>query len=277
MKNIKKIIFKIESIITKAPLSLKNQAQEKLFQLKKEIIIKNKIIEYYNQYRNFIIINNITSLLHSILDFSNFDLNKYTEKSEINDIYQIIQRFVNYKKYISLKDLDKPIKFENYALITKNYLNKEQCIKDKNWSRELKLDQSFLDILNINFVAGKAIAYNILADYCFCEKIVPINYSYNKQNNNDQDILIYNYKNENKLYYYTYDIDLQHAVIESSSLLDNEETNNILKIILLNYGEDLFILCNDMNNSTIIYYIKDFRKINNNKIKKYKVERINIF
>ena len=176
----KKNIYKIESIITKAPLSLRNQAQEKLFQLKQEIIIKNKIIEYYNQYRNFIIINNITSLLHTILDFSNFDLNKYTEKSEFNDIYHLIQIFINYKKFISLKDLDKPIKFETYPLITKNYLNKEQCIKDKNWPIELKLDQSFLDILNINFVTGKTIAYNILADYCFSEKIVPINYSYNK-------------------------------------------------------------------------------------------------
>jgi len=100
-------------------------------------------------------------LLHRILDFSNFDLNEYTEKSEINDIYQLIQRFIIYKKFISLEHLDKPIKFENYPLITKNYLNKEQCIKDKNWSRELKLDQSFLDILNINLVTGKAIAYNI--------------------------------------------------------------------------------------------------------------------
>ena len=70
-------ISKFELIIKKAPLSLRNQAQEKLFQLKKEIIIKNKIIEFYNQYKNFIIINNITSLLHTILDFSNFELNKY--------------------------------------------------------------------------------------------------------------------------------------------------------------------------------------------------------
>ena len=94
-------ISKIELIIKNAPLSLRNQAQEKLLQLKKEIIIKDKIIEFYNQYRNFIIINNITSLLHTILDFSNFNLNKYTDKSKINDIYHLIQRFINYKNYIS--------------------------------------------------------------------------------------------------------------------------------------------------------------------------------
>ena len=58
------------------------------------------------------------------------------------------------------------------------------------------------------------------------------------------------------------------------SLLDNEESNKILNIVLLNYGEDLFILCNDMRNFniSIIFYISNFRK---NKItKKYKVERI---
>ena len=160
----KKNISKIESIIAKAPLSLRNQAQEKLLQLKKEIIIKNKIIEYYNQYRNFIIINNITSLLHTILDFSNFDLNNYSENSKINDIFNLIQKFINYKKFIkfiSLEDLDKPIKFGDYSLITKIYLNKEQYIKDKNEPKELILNQSFLDIIML---------YNILADYCFSEK-----------------------------------------------------------------------------------------------------------
>ena len=154
----KKNISKIESIIAKAPLSLRNQAQDKLLQLKKEIIIKNKIIEYYNQYRNFIIINNITSVLHTILDFSNFDLNNYTEKSKINDICHLIQKFINYKKFIkfiSFEDLDNPIKFGDYSLITKNYLNKEQYIKDKNEPKELILNQSFLDIININFITGK--------------------------------------------------------------------------------------------------------------------------
>ena len=38
-------ISKIELIIKKAPASLRSQAQKKLLQLKKEIIIKNKIIE----------------------------------------------------------------------------------------------------------------------------------------------------------------------------------------------------------------------------------------
>jgi len=271
-------ISKFELIIKKAPASLRSQAQKKLIQLKKEIIIKNKIIEYYNQYRNFIIINNITSLLHTILDFSVFELNKFTEESKINDIYHLTQRFINYKKFISLENLDKPIKFEDYSLITKNYLNKEQFIKDKNEPIELFLNQSFLDVLNINFETGKTIRYNILADYCFSEKIVPINYNYNynQLDNNNQDILIYNYKNDHKLYYGTYDIDLQHAYIESLSLLDNEESNNILRIILLNYGEDIFILCNDMDNSTIIYYINDFKR-KNNKMKKYKIERINNF
>ena len=55
---------------------------------------------------------------------------------------------------------------------------------------------------------------------------------------------------------------MQLAFIETSSLLDNEKSNNILNIILLNYGEDIFILCNNMNNSTILYYIIDFRKNN---------------
>ena len=125
------------------------------YNYKKEIIIKNKIIEFYNQYRNFIIINNITSLLHTILDFSNFDLNKFTDKSRINDIYNLIQRFINYKKFISLENLDKPINFEDFSLITKNYLNKEQCIKDKNEPKELLLNQSYLDVININFETEK--------------------------------------------------------------------------------------------------------------------------
>ena len=276
-------ISKIELIIKNAPLSIRNHAQEKLLQLKKELIIKNKIIEFYNQYRNFIIINNITSLLHTILDFSNFDLNKFTDKSRINDIYNLIQRFINYKKFISLENLDKPINFEDFSLITKNYLNKEQCIKDKNEPKELLLNQSFLDVLNINFITGKTIRYNILADYCSSEKVVPINYNYNQQDNNVQDILICNYKNDHKLYYCTYDPYLQQAFIESAHLLINEESNNILKIFLLNYGEDIFILCNDMNfnmnmnnSTTTIYYINDFRK-NNNNIKKYKVARIYFF
>ena len=84
------------------------------------------------------------------MDFSEFELNKFTEESKINDIYYLTQRFINCKNFISLENLDKPIKFEDYSLITKNYLNKEQCIKDKNEPKELLLEQSFLDVLNIN-------------------------------------------------------------------------------------------------------------------------------
>ena len=264
----------IELIIKNAPLSLRNQAKEKLLNLKKEIIIKNRIIEYYKQFSNFIIINNMSSLLNTLLDFSNFNLQELIKKPGINDIYHLIKSFINDNKFISLENLDKPIKFEKYLLVTKNYLNKEECIKDKNSSKELLLNKSFLNILNINFETGETIKYNILAEYCSSEKVVPIIYNYNIKNIQYQDILIFNYKNDHKLYYSSYNINCQKAIIKSLSLLDNEESNKILNIVLLNYGEDLFILCNDMRNFniSIIFYISNFRK---NKItKKYKVERI---
>ena len=85
------ILF-IESIIKNVPLSLKKKAEEKIINLKNEIKIKNKIIEYYNEYKNFITINNMCSLLHSILDFSNLNLKNNNYK--LDDSYKLIENFI---------------------------------------------------------------------------------------------------------------------------------------------------------------------------------------
>ena len=70
----------LESYIKNTFSSLRKKAEEKLNILKEENKVKKIIIEYYNQYNNFIIINNTISLLSSILDFN--DLNLLNEKSE---------------------------------------------------------------------------------------------------------------------------------------------------------------------------------------------------
>ena len=182
-----KISF-FESIIKDAPLTLRKKAEKKILKLKKEIEIKNKIIEYYNQLKNFITINNMLSLLHTILDLSEIN----NSKNEINNLYKIIQDFLNCEKCYKFAKLKESKKFFNYSMITKSYINKDESIKEKNEPKELKLDLSFLDVININLETGETYVYKILADYCFSEKLVPIPYNYNKNKNNIDfhDILI---------------------------------------------------------------------------------------
>ena len=66
----------IESINKNVSFSLRRKAEDKIINLKNEIKIKNKIIEYYKEYKNFIKISNMCSLLHSILDLSDLNLGK---------------------------------------------------------------------------------------------------------------------------------------------------------------------------------------------------------
>ena len=256
-------ILLFESIIREAPLSLRKKAEEKLLLLKKEIKIKDILIKYYNEYKNFIIINNICSLFHTIIDFSNLKLSEKTKINKYNDFKQLIECFLNCENYVKFEKLEKPIKFYNYSLLTKNYLNKEENIKDKNEPKELELDLSYLDVLNINFETNETIVYNILALYCNSEKIVPIPYNnYKKETKiNCQDILIYNYKNDRKIYYCIYDISFQCTHNPLIPLI-NEPIRDISKIIMLNNGEDLFIICKivDNDNLTYFYCISNFRK-----------------
>ena len=192
----------------------------------------------------------------------------------MDNSYKLIKNFINCEKFMNITNLENPITFLADYKITKNYTNKEEYIKDKNEPKELKLDLSYLDILNINYETNQTIIYNILATYCFSEKIVPIDYNYNKNNMNYQDILIYNYKNDNKLYYGIYRIYLQYLKYNSLILLINEKLEKIIKIILLNNGEDLFIFCKVMEDDEFnyIYYINNFRK--EKKDKKYSIPRI---
>ena len=59
LNDLKNNIFKFELILKNGPLSLRKKCSEKIYFLKKEIEIKNKIIEYHKKFSNFITINNI--------------------------------------------------------------------------------------------------------------------------------------------------------------------------------------------------------------------------
>ena len=166
----KKKIILIESYIKEAPLSLRKKAEEKLLNLKKEIKIKEILIKYYYQYSNYIIINNMCSILHTILNISMPSIKGKPKFQKYDESKNIIEQFLNCDTFIAIKKLMKPKEFFTYSLLTKNYLNKEENIKDKNESKELILDLSYLDVLNINFQMNETLIYNILAVYCQAKK-----------------------------------------------------------------------------------------------------------
>ena len=63
----KKHISIIEEVLKyySLPLSLQKKVEEKLIEIKKDNIIKNKIIEYYKEFKHFIIIENVISILYN--------------------------------------------------------------------------------------------------------------------------------------------------------------------------------------------------------------------
>ena len=260
----------IETIIKNTTSSLRKQAEEKLIKLKKEIIIKNKIIELFNHYRNYIIGNNINALLTNILDFKCLKLLK-EKKYNIKESYIIVQLFLKCEKFLELENLKKPIIFFEDYIITKTYLNPNNFIHNKKHPKSENFDLSYLNVININFETEETILYNILADYCFAEKITPIIYNYNRKQKsiNEQEILIYNIKNDRYLYYGIYEIDYKDIIKESLIKLFDEPIINF-KLICLNYGSDLFFIGEKINGEIIYFYLNDFRT-NLNKIK-YQIE-----
>ena len=295
-ENYKKHISIIEDILKNynLPLSLRQKVEKKLFDVKYDIKIKNKIIDFYNEIKNSITIENIISMLHNILDFSNFkmlesmgildgdhgkelkgniekeksvdfdssfkQINELISETKINRkiITKNLENFINCENFKIFENLRKPKKLFNYSLITKNYLTKDDYIKDNNKVIQLKFQQSYSNVVNINFETGKSIIYDILSTDCFSEKIVPIPYNYKKDNNKLQDILIYNYKNDRKIYYIEYDIKYKCINDNLVSEIINQPFDKILSVINLNNGEDLFIMGN-IDENTYIYYINKFR------------------
>ena len=276
-----KEIIVLESYIKNTFSSLRKKAEEKLNILKVENKIKKIIIEYYNQYNNFIIINNIISLLSTILDFNDLNLLNDKNESNLNKAFDIIKSFLQCEKYkkISLN----PIKFFDEFILTKSYSNKNNIIlwdKDgKEGEIEAEIFDSFYsNIININFETEEAILYNILADFCSAEKISPIQFNHNiiQKSINEQEILIYNIRNDKYLYYGIYNIEKKCIIKNSLIQLVDEKIENF-KLISLNNGLDIFFIGktkNEIMKNKIIYcYLNNFRtKLN---YKKYEINREN--
>ena len=275
-------ILLIESINNNVPLSLKIKANKILHKINIIIKIVNMIIENYNNYHNLISSFNIissTSFLNLNLDiFKLKNSNIYT----VNESYNIIKKFIESEQLLLINKFQRPpIKIPNYSFITKNYINEEQYIQDNNIPKELKLENIYLEVLNINFETGDAIIYNILSDYCFSEKIVPIYYNYNNDINinddddkiNYQEILLYNRNNDKKIYYGIYHISKAKIVFNSLVELLKDEIIKIDKLILLNNAKDLFLIgeTNENQKMIYIYYINKFREKKN--IDKYEIEK----
>ena len=279
-ENLKDNIFIIELIIRELPTTLWKKAREKIKKIKLEIEIKKIIIDYNKQLSNFITVNNKLSVLYSIYDFSGLKL-----KSKINilyrDLYELINKFINEEKYYQIPNFEKEKNFCDYSLLTKIYNNKEDFIKDKNEPKELILNDNYKNVLNINFQNGKTFIFNIYANKCLAEKIVPVCYNFyeKEQNIKYQDILLYNYKNDRKLYYGTYDTSLNKLEEDSLSILINEYYENILKILLINNGEDLFIMGKNPEDEkkTDVYFIENFREKEKRNYKKYDINNITNF
>ena len=187
-----------------------------------------------------------------------FNKHNYKEK------YLRVSEFLKCDGLIQRIKIQEIKNYFNYTKLTKNYSNEEEYLEDENHSMEEKLNTSFINVLNINFITGETIKYNISSDNCFCEKIVPLSYNYNLRYNsiNYQDIIIYNRRQDKKIYYAEYN--LKYNEIEKETLIEliNEPIKNILQLI--NNGNDLFVLTKEnitlFNNIINAYYICNFRK-----------------
>ena len=274
----------IEKINKNTPISLKIKANHILQKLKNILKCINLITENFRNSYKLMILHNIISSI-SILNPTFFESHEINNNYEYNisESYEIIKNFIDSEKlllsHFYIPEFDLP----QYSCLTKNYSNKEEYIKDKNKPKEEILEKSYLDILNINFETGETIFYNILANYFFAEKIVPIYYNYNKSfiidiNNNDinyQEILIYNRKNDKNLYYGIYDIKYSNIVIDSLIPILNDDIYEINKLILLNYGKDLFFVgkLKKLDSNIFCFYMTDFR--NGKFIDKYELKESN--
>ena len=239
--------------------------------LNQDLIIKEKILNFYAISNNSIIINNMKNVINSFLDIS--DIKTYNliekrnftlyEKIRILNIFLKINKFNN--RIINSK------KIKDNSKIIKYYQNIEDYKKDENHSTEEILKTSYKNVLKINFKSGDIIIYDIDSENCFAEKIVPLSYSYNLQYDPNiyQDIIIYNLKNDNKIYFGLYNTQLKKINQNSLKLLINEPFENYLNIVLINKGIDLFILTQVNNHIMKAYYIIDFTE--NPIINKYEI------
>ena len=96
------------------------------------------------------------------------------KKYNIKESYDIAKSFLKCEKYIIFENINKPINFFDEFIITKSFLNPNNFIQNKEQPKEEIFDLSHLNVININFETEENIIYNILADYCFAEKITPI-------------------------------------------------------------------------------------------------------
>jgi hypothetical protein len=192
------------------------------------------------------------------LIFKNNDLNE--EKS-----IELVSKLLKCEDFSSRKEIIEIKKYFEYNKLTKNYGSEEEYINDKNHAKEEEVDTSFEDILKINFITGEGIRFNISNEECYCEEIVPLSYSYNLNYNSTsyQDVIIYNYKQDKNLYYALYNIQDKKIETESLMPLIKGKINGILKLVLINNANDLFIIVNKsvevFKIKKIAYYISNFR------------------
>ena len=260
----------LDTKITYIPLSLKENFEKKIKRLNQDLYMKKIINNYYNEYNNFITRINMILALNSIIELTSLKTYKLINDREvlnINEKYLMLKKLLKCDKLIQRINLPEQIRqFYNYGKLTKNYLNEEEYLEDNNHSVEEELKESYYDVLNINFITGETIRYNILSENNFCQKIVPISYNYNLRYNsiNYQGIILYNFRQDKKLYYVEYNI--KYNEIEKDTLIQimNNPIKNCLKIILINNGNDLFIITKEnddiFNNILNAYYICNFRK-----------------
>ena len=178
--------------------------------------------------------------------------------------FEIIKKLINSNKIYKRANIPLIGKYYNYSKLTKNYLNEENFLEDKNIATEEKLNALYLDVLNINFVTGEAIRYDIVCENLPCEKIVPLSYSYNVFNSiNYQSVILYNLKQDNKLYYGEYNIKFKEIEENTLKQILDFPIKKCIKIILINNGHDLFILGNKtLNIFNLVfnaYYICNFK------------------
>lgn len=174
-KKYEKDLLIIESIIKNNQFSpLSKNAEDKLNNLKKELKIKKKIIESFKQYNNFILGNNILSLISNLLNIDSLNLSN-KKIYNMKESYEIIKYFLECENYLKIENLNNSFKFFDDFIITKTSNNNFK-FHDKNEPKSEIFDLSYLNVININFDTQETIVYNILADYCFAEKITPIQF-----------------------------------------------------------------------------------------------------
>ena len=264
-------INKIEIYLNQVPFSLKETFEKKILRLKQDYAIKLAIFNYYTEFNNIITRINLLSAFNSINSYTYLRLYRFIGnkiKIDIKEKLSMLNEFLNdgddFLKRVIINEIKN---YYTYSKLTKNYLNQEEFLEDKNNAMEEELGIRYENVLHINFITGEGIRYNINSENLKCEKIVPISYNYNLRYNstNYQGMIVYNYKNDNKIYYAEYNIQFNELEIDSLTLLINEPIINCVKIILINNGNDLFILGKETNNNFLndnlnAYYICNFKK-----------------